>query len=242
MVSERKHPNSDAITKDRIFPCTRVVLEVIQVINSYGDRTVHYIVSSSTRTECQAVGIVTWKLCGLALLCFIFSFWGLSVLCAFTMACGQTSSWLMNSKWPHGNSLVVTHSWFKVRCMPWDHPPKHTAGGGRLVPLVLVWSTAEKTSAPRYSGTLRCNAWPILHWPQTRIWSEGVRLWLHGSPEKHSRCPGGGKWRGEWGYQRSQENTTTRDDIKSFAPLLGVDAFPQLLVRSDIILYLPYKI
>lgn len=50
--SERKHLNIDVITKDRIFPCTRVVLEVIQVINSYGDRTVHYIVSSLRRTEC----------------------------------------------------------------------------------------------------------------------------------------------------------------------------------------------
>ena len=52
MDSERKHLSIDVITRDRIFPRTRVVLEVIQVINSYGDRTVHYIVSSSTRTEC----------------------------------------------------------------------------------------------------------------------------------------------------------------------------------------------
>lgn len=52
MVLERKQLNIDVITKDRIFPCTHVVLEVIQVINSYGDRTVHFIVSSSTRTEC----------------------------------------------------------------------------------------------------------------------------------------------------------------------------------------------
>lgn len=52
MGSQRKQLNIDMITKDRIFPCTHVVLEVIQVINSYGDRTVHYIVSSSTRTEC----------------------------------------------------------------------------------------------------------------------------------------------------------------------------------------------
>lgn len=74
MVSGRKPPNSDVIAEDGIFPCTRVVLEVIQVINSHGDRNVHYIVSSSTRTECQAVGIVTWKLCRLALVCFIFSF------------------------------------------------------------------------------------------------------------------------------------------------------------------------
>lgn len=59
MASESKHLNTDVITKDRISPCACAVLEATQVINSYGDRPVHYIVSSSSRTECQAVGSVT---------------------------------------------------------------------------------------------------------------------------------------------------------------------------------------
>lgn len=56
-ASERKHLVAAAMTKDRISPCARVGLDAIQVINSHGDRAVHYIVSSSTRTECEPWGL-----------------------------------------------------------------------------------------------------------------------------------------------------------------------------------------
>lgn len=67
-------------------------------------------------------------------------------------------------------------------------------------------------------------------------------MWLHGSPRNTVGALVGENEGVNGDYQRSQENTKTQDDIKSFAPLLGVDALPQLLVHSNIILHLPYKI
>lgn len=105
-----------------------VGLEAIQVINSHGDRAAHYIVSSSTRTECEAVGLwhgnyVAWH--GWVL----FSpFEGFLSFVLFYHCCGQTSLWMMNKKWPHGNSLVVTHDWFKLRCTPFRHPALYAQG------------------------------------------------------------------------------------------------------------------
>lgn len=56
-VSERKHLGIDAVAGDGIFPSPRVVLEAIQVINSHGDRAVHYIVSSSMEQNVRLWGL-----------------------------------------------------------------------------------------------------------------------------------------------------------------------------------------
>lgn len=117
----RKHLVADAIAKDRLFyPWARVSLDAFQVINSYGDRTVHWTVSSSARTECELWGLWHGSYVGWLSGALFSSLWGLSVLCAFTSACGQTSPWTRRTKWPHGNSLVVTLDCFKM----------HQLGGG----------------------------------------------------------------------------------------------------------------
>lgn len=56
-VSERRHLSVDAVAKDGIFPSPHVVLEATQVINSHGDRTVHYIVSSSMERNVRLQGL-----------------------------------------------------------------------------------------------------------------------------------------------------------------------------------------
>ena len=116
-----------------------------------------------------AVGTVTWKLCGLALRGFLFSVWGLSVLCAFTSACGQTSPWTTNKKWPHGNSLGLTFDCFKITHPDWAR--------GRLLSLGLSsWSSEENKSELLSPESLGWNACPGKFWPQISLWWERERL------------------------------------------------------------------
>lgn len=56
-VSERRRLGVDAVAKDGIFPSPHVVLEATQVINSHGDRTVHYIVSLSMERNVRLRGL-----------------------------------------------------------------------------------------------------------------------------------------------------------------------------------------